>query len=248
MKHLSMVLILTLLLCITSCGSNADNSTSNNSTSSSLNGQTNETDQSEHTDQVVPCDHSWIDANCTSPKTCSKCEEREGVALGHTTDSGVCSRCGENFSAWEMGEYTDEFNQPSGKKYIVVDSYGTFSNSATTNSKLLAAVQIDKDDVRIMLWEYGSHLVKGTFDYENYNVSILDENGTKHSFTGTIYKSGTRIRFDSDDENKIIALLRNNSTLKIYLKSTKYSISTYLFTINTNGFDAMYNSITGTAV
>lgn len=240
MKHLSFVLMLALLLCITSCADNSSNNTStNNSTAESTGGQP---------EQIITCEHSWIEASCTTPKTCTKCEETEGVALGHTTDSGVCSRCGKNFSAWELGEYTDEFNQPSGKKYMVVDSYGTFSNSATTNSKLLAAVQIDKDDVRIMLWEYGSHLVKGTFDYENYSVSILDENGTKHSFTGTIYKGNTRIRFGSADESKIIELLRNNSTLKIYLQSTKYSVSSYLFTINTAGFDTMYNSITGATV
>ncbi len=30
------------------------------------------------------CKHTWVDANCTTAKTCSKCQETEGAALGHT--------------------------------------------------------------------------------------------------------------------------------------------------------------------
>ena len=38
-------------------------------------------------------EHSWINATCTAPKTCSVCGKTEGSALGHTTTDGVCSRC-----------------------------------------------------------------------------------------------------------------------------------------------------------
>ena len=226
MKRLSsLILVIVLLFSITACNDNSTNDTEHNNNTTS------------------GCTHAWVAATCTEAKTCSKCNETQGSALGHTTDSGICSRCGENFSAWEIGEYTDEFKQPTGKKYMVADAYGTFSNSATTNSDLYAAVQIDKDNIGIMLWEYGSYLVKGTFDYEDYNITILDDNGTKHYFTGTIYKSGTRVYFDDADRSAVINLMRNNNTLKIYLKSTKYSISTYLFTINTKGFSSAYNQI-----
>ncbi len=228
MKRLSLLIIIVLLFSITAC--DTSNSTANN------------TDQGGNS--TIQCSHMWNSATCTEPQTCTKCETTKGNALGHTTDSGICSRCGENFSSWETGEYTDEFNQPTGKKYMVTESYGTFSNSATTDSKLYAAVQIDKDNIAIMMWEYGSYLVKGTFDYEDYKITILDENGTKHYFTGTIYKSGTRIYFDDADRNEVLTLLRKNDTLKIYLQSTKYSISKYLFTIETKGFTTTYNSIT----
>ena len=36
--------------------------------------------------QLVPpstCEHDWVDATCTAPKTCSVCGETEGEALGH---------------------------------------------------------------------------------------------------------------------------------------------------------------------
>ena len=38
--------------------------------------------------------HTWQDATCDTPKTCSECGETEGDALGHEVSIGKCSRCG----------------------------------------------------------------------------------------------------------------------------------------------------------
>ena len=38
--------------------------------------------------------HSWTDATCTLPKTCSSCNETDGTAMGHIYKGGVCSACG----------------------------------------------------------------------------------------------------------------------------------------------------------
>lgn len=228
MKYLSLLLVVITLITITSCKKDIDDKLIEWPSDRPI---------------TQTCDHKWNDATCTTPKTCAYCNETDGIALGHTTQSGLCLRCGENFSTWEIGEYEDEFGQPIGKKYMLIDSQGTFSNSATTNSDLYAALQIDKDNIGIMLWEYGRNLVKGTFDYEDYDITILDEKGTKHYFTGTIYKSGNRIYFEDADRSKVINILKKNDAIKIYIKSTKYSISSYLFTVSTKGFDSTYNSI-----
>lgn len=47
---------------------------------------------------IAATGHSWNDATCTAPKTCSVCNTKEGKALGHTTDNGLCERCGQVFS------------------------------------------------------------------------------------------------------------------------------------------------------
>ncbi len=57
------------------------------------------------------CKHEWVEATCTEPKTCSKCGETEGEALGHNwgewevsveatpgnigLKARTCSRCAE---------------------------------------------------------------------------------------------------------------------------------------------------------
>ncbi len=41
----------------------------------------------------LTCDHDWIPATCTTPKTCSKCSEPEGTPLGHSYVDGICSEC-----------------------------------------------------------------------------------------------------------------------------------------------------------
>ncbi|MBR3863907.1 MAG: hypothetical protein IKJ19_02170 [Clostridia bacterium] len=48
-----------------------------------------------------PCEHSWQDATCTTPKTCSTCGATEGKAIGHSWVNATCSApktcstCGE---------------------------------------------------------------------------------------------------------------------------------------------------------
>lgn len=39
--------------------------------------------------------HEWLDADCTTPKTCKICGKTEGKALGHSYRNGVCTVCGE---------------------------------------------------------------------------------------------------------------------------------------------------------
>ena len=62
-----------------------------------------------------PCSHDWTEATCTTPKTCSKCGETEGEALGHSYEAVVtaptcteggyttytCSGCGDSYIADE---------------------------------------------------------------------------------------------------------------------------------------------------
>ena len=50
-------------------------------------------------EEVLPSPgHSYIDATCISPATCTVCGEKSGGSLGHTTSEGVCARCGESIS------------------------------------------------------------------------------------------------------------------------------------------------------
>lgn len=50
--------------------------------------------------------HSWTEATCTVPKTCSVCKATDGAAKGHSFAGETCSVCGEadpNFKALNTG-------------------------------------------------------------------------------------------------------------------------------------------------
>lgn len=66
------------------------------------------------------CDHTWLDASCTAPKTCSLCGATEGEAAGHTwskppcTEGAVCTVCSatptDTAHAWDAGKVTKPFD------------------------------------------------------------------------------------------------------------------------------------------
>ena len=72
-------------------------------------------DDSEHSDEPpVICEHTWVDADCDTPKTCSKCKVTEGEALGHSTEAeadraatctgkAYCSRCENEYGDEPLG-------------------------------------------------------------------------------------------------------------------------------------------------
>ena len=43
---------------------------------------------------IAPKGHRFEGADCTKPMICSVCGETSGDKMGHTTDRGVCARCG----------------------------------------------------------------------------------------------------------------------------------------------------------
>ena len=54
-------------------------------------------------DEVPATGHNWLDATCTTPKTCGTCLLTEGEALGHDFVNGVCTRCGAPDDRFSQG-------------------------------------------------------------------------------------------------------------------------------------------------
>lgn len=201
------------------------------------------------------CTHSYKvtdrKASCTrggnATYTCSLCGDyyqKYESALGHTTTVGKCSRCGQTFvnEVWKTSFYVDEFNNPTSEAYIRNNNLfeGSFSNSATTNSKLYARILIDADDIAIKLWEYGSQEVNA-YSTTYYDITILDDKGQKHYTGGTMYKNGERIYFD---DWTFVSLLQENKKLKIYIEEdSKYGYhSSYLFEVENGNFNTVYSN------
>ena len=104
-----------LLMSLTACGSGQGEAPSQTSAASTPAAQSAPAAHT-HTEEVLAA----VEPTCTATgltegKRCAECGEiltaQETVpALGHTTDAGTCSRCGQSFGIWKTGFYVDNFN------------------------------------------------------------------------------------------------------------------------------------------
>ena len=94
----ALILTLVMLLALAACGGD----TAGNPTSPNTGAATNNTTQTNPpettatpTTNPIPTttvhNHTWSDATCTSPKTCSTCGVTEGDALGHNWNDATCT-------------------------------------------------------------------------------------------------------------------------------------------------------------
>lgn len=150
----------------------------------------------------------------------------------------------EKLGAWKMDYYVDEFNIPTDKNYIFMYGVdGTFSNSATTNSELEAAIVVDKDKIAFTLVEYGRYPVKGSFKKITYSITVLDTDGNKTNMSATLQKNDDKIYIDQKYKVKMLELLNKNSTLIFSIQDKKYG-SSYVFTLeDTSFFENAYSAL-----
>ena len=67
-----------------------------------------------------------------------------------------------HLGTWELDTLSDEFGDNTDKRYIKNKGLGTFSNTATDNSKLIVEMHFEKnnEDPRFRFYEYGKYIVK----------------------------------------------------------------------------------------
>ncbi|MGM9521566.1 MAG: hypothetical protein ACI3VB_03725 [Oscillospiraceae bacterium] len=167
--------------------------------------------------------------------------------LGHTTTSGTCSRCGLSIGDWMVDYYVDNFNQPTNEGYVINKDYfvGSFSNSATTNSSLYAAIIADEEDVSVFLYEYGRSQVKNSSEnyVTDYDITMRTADGTDHSITGTIYCGGDRLFIDEAYESIVIDALCGEGSISFYIVQSDRTTTTCLFTCEASNFAEEYQAL-----
>ena len=67
------------------------------------------------TETVAATGHSWVDADCDTPKTCSVCGGTEGEALGHNYVDGSCTVCRGADPDYCAHEYTYDCDKACNK-------------------------------------------------------------------------------------------------------------------------------------
>lgn len=169
-------------------------------------------------------------------------EEKEQKRLENLNNTGM----------WELKYFVDEFGDKTSQAYITNKEgiYGTFSNSATENSRLRVDFLISKYDdfkkngfnICIQLYEYaGNNPVK---DGGAYDLFIEDKDGERQNLEAS-NDSGDRMRFHSysfqgeeTDNKKMQKILLKGGRIRFSIKEdTKYGTpSEYKFTLDNADF------------
>ena len=103
---------------------------------------------------------------------------------------------------WERRAYVDEFDLPTDEYYISNKKpiVGKFSNSATTDSKLLVWLYLDSGLFGIKLIEYGDHVVKNSYStMKTYSVSFMAPNKNKYQWKGYMSSGSDTIVIDLNE-------------------------------------------------
>ena len=128
---------------------------------------------------------------------------------------------------WKKSFYVDEFGEKTDESYEYLEAYGTFSNSATQNSK--AKYNFIKSDsgLYINVYEYGSSLatsIEPTFETVKIRTPSKEVVVIKKVFftkTGKLY-------FDKNRYEKLINTLQEKGDhIMIFDRSGDYSKSSY---------------------
>ena len=143
---------------------------------------------------------------------------------------------GLSFDKWEKVELTDEFGDKTGNFITRTFARGTFSNSATTNAKLIAKINHQDEWVFISLYEYErTPEAKLVYDATYGNVLVKFENGESEMFEVLAFKSGG---VGAKAGSKFYDLVTGGNAQKIKClirqgNFSEYGDASYLFEFNT---------------
>ena len=181
-------------------------------------------------------------AGCVTTKTVTTESSSSDFFDGASSSTAVTSSEPVVKEVWHLDYYVDEFDEKTDEWYVTNKEYivGTFSNSATTDSRLYVQVLVDAENVAFMLYEYGNHVVKNSFSRsENYSITMKTSSGKKYELDGYIASGGDRVIVEDSDESKIVKALKGDGTISFYIYESDRSVSNYLFKVETSNFSKL---------
>lgn len=150
---------------------------------------------------------------------------------------------------WSVNYYVDDFQQPTDEWYITANTSfsGTFSNSATTNSKLAVQVAVDAEDIAFFLYEYGRSQVKNSSSnyVDEYDITMRTADGTDHSLSGTVYCGGDRLMIEGKDMDTVLAAMKDGGTISFHIVESDRTTTSYLFSLEASNFSQVYEEMAG---
>lgn len=163
-------------------------------------------------------------------------EKKRLIALEEAEKKRLLNETGK----WVISSYVDDFGDETNDKYMVNSVEGTFSNSATTNSFLLARLFIDdfpKPKIHFRLSEYNRNSpVTGYMTYgQSFSGRVRNEDGNTKSFRLTLSKGSTGLYPDKRDQETLLALLKSQQKLRFIIREID-GTAVYNFAIDANHY------------
>jgi len=146
-------------------------------------------------------------------------------------------------SIWKAKYFVDDFGDQTDDGYITTNLKGTFSNSATTNSKLGVRFIID-ETVAIKLYEYDqNHPISGKISAKLYKIMVKHNGERTPDFIGRNHSD--RLVLNENDSKKIIELFKAGGSFIFNIEeSLQYSSGSYRFKIqDASGFDSIWQTL-----
>lgn len=138
---------------------------------------------------------------------------------------------------WQIVTVRDEFGEKTSDKYLLLQGTGVFSNSATTNSRLLVGMYVmgSDDSVCFLLGEYGTNVVKTS---DTYDVHAKDAKGQVYNMTLEGDPNTGRLTPSYYDSATLQHLLNSDGIVMFSVRErNRYGTSSsYIFRIDVTGF------------
>lgn len=219
MKRLPVIFIaLVTLLCLCAC--NKSTMLGNESTAPSHTASVTENS----TPQPTTCNHDWIDATCYIPKTCSKCNIREGGVV-HTwkfatcTAPRTCIHCGQT----EGTSLGHNFG-PSGSSRCKICGYVPYEEYEITVRFHYMRPDGDYEGWNLWLWDHDVYEINGF--HPPYPFEVIGDEAicefkvrSETTYVGYVVRYGDWISKDVEMDQFIDLTEIRSGTVDFYVQS-----------------------------
>ena len=128
---------------------------------------------------------------------------------------------------WTKGYYVDEFGDRTGDTYMHMRAVGTFSNSATQNSKCVYDFYDSGNSITVDVKEYGSSMATST-NWTPEIVKIKTPSGEVKTVKNVFFtKSGSLLFRDKKYTQLKSILTEKGRYVMVFRRSGRYSSSSY---------------------